>query len=220
MQTGLLFFVTGFWGSFPLFQAIFKFPQERLMLMKERRSGMYRLSSYFMARIIVDLPMELILPTVSTAIVYWMCGLKPMPTNFFIYLSVVFLCALVTQGVGFAIGAAVMDFKVATMLASVIMLTFLLAGGFFVQHVPIFIAWIKYISYIYYTFKLLLGSQYKEYDTYECGNKMMSCRVDEIPIIKVVGLDHQGLALGVMLFMFMFYRLIAYVALMRVAVAE
>ncbi|XP_039113797.1 ABC transporter G family member 9-like [Dioscorea cayenensis subsp. rotundata] len=219
-QTGLLFFVTGFWGSFPLFQAIFKFPQERLMLMKERRSGMYRLSSYFMARIIVDLPMELILPTVSTAIVYWMCGLKPMPTNFFIYLSVVFLCALVTQGVGFAIGAAVMDFKVATMLASVIMLTFLLAGGFFVQHVPIFIAWIKYISYIYYTFKLLLGSQYKEYDTYECGNKMMSCRVDEIPIIKVVGLDHQGLALGVMLFMFMFYRLIAYVALMRVAVAE
>ncbi|KAM0951087.1 putative ABC transporter, AAA+ ATPase domain, ABC-2 type transporter [Dioscorea sansibarensis] len=219
-QTGLLFCMTGFWGSFPLFQAIFKFPQERLMLMKERSSGMYRLSSYFMARMVVDLPMELILPTVSTAIVYWMGGLKPMPANFFIYLSIIFLSVLVTEGVGFAIGAAVMDFKVATMLASVIMLTFLLVGGFFVQHVPKFIAWIKYISYIYYTFKLLLGSQYKENDTYECGNNMMSCRVDELPIVKVAGLDHQALALGVMLFMFMFYRLIAYVALMRVAVAK
>ncbi|KAJ0976192.1 hypothetical protein J5N97_018157 [Dioscorea zingiberensis] len=70
-QIGLLFFMTGFWGAFPLFKAMFTFPMERMMLSKERSSGMYRLSSYFMARIVVDLPMELIPPCVSLVIVYF-----------------------------------------------------------------------------------------------------------------------------------------------------
>lgn len=64
MQIGLLFFVSGFWGFFPLFQAIFTFPQELLMLEKERSSGMYRLSSYFMSRVVADLQMELSLPSI------------------------------------------------------------------------------------------------------------------------------------------------------------
>ncbi|KAK8648462.1 hypothetical protein V6N13_129214 [Hibiscus sabdariffa] len=81
-QIGFLFFISGFWGLFPLYQAIFTFPQERLMLEKERSSGMYRLSSYFMSSIASDLPMELILPTVFITISYWMAGLKPTAGNF------------------------------------------------------------------------------------------------------------------------------------------
>jgi len=64
---------------------------------------------------------------------------------------------MVSQGLGLALGAMVMDLKSATTLGSVIMLTFLL-GGYFVQNVPAFIAWIKYISVGHYTYKLLLGS--------------------------------------------------------------
>ncbi|XP_058077270.1 ABC transporter G family member 9-like [Magnolia sinica] len=56
-QIGLLFFISGFWGTFPVFQAIFTFPQERAMLTKERSSGMYRLSSYLMWRMVSDMPM-------------------------------------------------------------------------------------------------------------------------------------------------------------------
>ncbi|CAA2969008.1 ABC transporter G family member 9 [Olea europaea subsp. europaea] len=64
-MVGFFFFYFGFWGFYPLFQAIFTSPQEHMMLQKERSSGMYRLSSYFMAPTSGDLPMELILPTVS-----------------------------------------------------------------------------------------------------------------------------------------------------------
>ncbi|GJY65307.1 ABC transporter G family member 9-like protein [Tanacetum coccineum] len=53
-QSGLLFFYIDFSGFFPLFQAIFTFPQEQEMLAKERSSGMYKLSSYFMSRTIRD----------------------------------------------------------------------------------------------------------------------------------------------------------------------
>jgi hypothetical protein len=37
------------------------------------------------------------------------------------------------QGLGFLLGAAMMDVKKASTLASIIMLTFMLTGGFFVQ---------------------------------------------------------------------------------------
>ncbi|KAJ0976184.1 hypothetical protein J5N97_018149 [Dioscorea zingiberensis] len=218
-QIGLLFFMTGFWGAFPLFKAMFTFPMERMMLSKERSSGMYRLSSYFMARIVVDLPMELILPCVSTVIVYWMGGLKPVAANFFMNLGFILVSVLVTQGLGLALGAVIMDIQKASALASVIMLAFMLAGGFYVQHVPSFIAWFKYLSSVFYTFKLLLASQYKEDDVYECGPKR-TCRVADFPVVKLAGLDHQGLALGVMFLMFIFYRLVAYIALMRVGVGK
>ncbi|KAL1540431.1 ABC transporter G member 9 [Salvia divinorum] len=220
-QVGLLFFITNFWGFFPLFQAIFTFPKERKMLTKERTSGMYRLSSYFMALTVGDLPMELVLPTIFFAISYWMTGLKPTAGAFFSGWFVILYNVLAAQGLGLAIGAVVMDQKTATTFGSVIMLAFSLAGGFYVQNVPVFIAWIKYFSINQYTLKLLLASQYTNNQTYNCGTNQ-TCLVRDFPAIKAVGLDKTGtiLAAVLMAVMLMLYRLIAYLALMRVGVTK
>ncbi|XP_074311063.1 ABC transporter G family member 9-like [Silene latifolia] len=218
-QIGLLYFTSGFWGFFPLFEAIFTFPPERMILSKERSSGMYRLSSYFMARMASDLPMELVLPTIFVFITYWMAGLEPTVTSFLHYLFTLLLTILVAQGLGLALGALVMDLKSATTLGSVIMLTFLLAGGFYVQHIPKFISWIKYVSTSNYNYKLLLGSQYQIGETYPCGNGK-ECLVADFPSIKNVGLDGQVNSVIALVVMFVAYRLIAYVALMRIGVTK
>lgn len=91
LQAGLLFFVPVFWGFFPVFTAIFTFPQERAMLNKERAVDMYKLSAYFMARTTSDLPLDLILPILFMLIVYFMAGLKLSPGPFFLSLVIVFL---------------------------------------------------------------------------------------------------------------------------------
>ncbi|KAG6637368.1 ABC transporter G family member 9 isoform X1 [Carya illinoinensis] len=217
---GLLFFQSGFWGFFSLFQAIFTFPQERLMLEKERSSGMYRLSSFFMAMTVADLPMELVLPTIFVTITYWMAGLKPSAGHFLLTLFVQLYSVLVSQGLGLALGASLMDQKSAATLGSVVMLSFMLAGGFYVQHVPPFIAWIKYLSISYYTYKLLLGCQYSLSDTYPCDAAAGYCLVGEYPPIKQVGLNKQALAFVALTIMLVVYRLIAYVALMRIGVTK
>ncbi|KAK1405192.1 ABC transporter domain-containing protein [Heracleum sosnowskyi] len=214
-ETGLLFFYAGFWGFYPLFQAIFTFPQERMMLEKERASGMYRLSSYFMSRVVGDLPMELVLPTVFVIITYWMAGLKRTSKNFFLTLFSLLYNVLVSQGLGLAIGALVMDQKSATILGSVIMLSFLLAGGYYVQHVPAFISWIKYISTSNYAYKLLLISQYDSKDTYPCGENK-TCFVRDFPNVKTIGLNGKAVAVIALGIMLIGYRLIAYLALMRI----
>ncbi|OAY68104.1 ABC transporter G family member 14, partial [Ananas comosus] len=216
-QIVLLFFITVFWNFFPIYQAIFTFPQERMMLTKERLSRMYRLSSYFMARSVGDLPMELILPTISITIMYWMGGLKPTAASYFMLLSVTLLSVLVSQGLGLALGALVMELKAASTLASVLMLCFMLAGGYYVQKVPPFIASIKYVSVSFYTFKLQIMSQYSLADSYECAPNL-TCSIADFPAVKAVGLDHEVLALLSLFVMLALYRLVAYVGLTRVGI--
>ncbi|KAG2543366.1 hypothetical protein PVAP13_9NG742000 [Panicum virgatum] len=96
-QAGLLFFIAVFWGFFPVFTAIFTFPQERAMLNKERAVDMYKLSAYFLARMTSDLPLDLFLPVVFMVIVYFMAGLKATATHFFLSILTVFLSIIAAQ---------------------------------------------------------------------------------------------------------------------------
>nr|VDD54881.1 unnamed protein product [Brassica oleracea] len=138
-RTALLFFFSVFWGLYPLYNAVFTFPQEKRMQIKERSSRMYRLSSYFMARNVGDLPLQLLfkayphelsLPIAFVFIIYWLGGLKPNHTTFILSLLVVLYSVLVAQGLGLAFGALLMNIKQATMLASITTLVFLIAGGY------------------------------------------------------------------------------------------
>ncbi|XP_009622617.1 ABC transporter G family member 22-like [Nicotiana tomentosiformis] len=198
-QSGLLFFIAVFWGFFPVFTAIFTFPQERAMLNKERSADMYRLSAYFLARTTSDIPLDLILPVLFLLVVYFMAGLKHDADAFFLTVLTTFLCIVAAQGLGLAIGATLMDLKKATTLASVTVMTFMLAGGYFVKKVPVFISWLRYLSYNYQTYKLLLKVQYKEKNDWVDGIKVGS-GVKEVCIL---------------LAMVFGYRLLAYISLRR-----
>ncbi|XP_045808052.1 ABC transporter G family member 22-like isoform X3 [Trifolium pratense] len=198
-QAGLLFFIAVFWGFFPVFTAIFTFPQERAMLNKERAADMYRLSAYFLARTTSDLPLDLILPVLFLLVVYFMAGLRLSTAPFFLTILTVFLCIIAAQGLGLAIGATLMDLKRATTLASVTVMTFMLAGGFFVQKVPIFISWIRYMSFNYHTYKLLLKVQYEHLT----------------PVINGVKIDSGLTEVAALIAMVFGYRFLAYLSLRR-----
>ncbi|CAL9096005.1 unnamed protein product [Musa acuminata var. zebrina] len=198
-QAGLLFFISVFWGFFPVFTAIFTFPQERAMLTKERAVDMYKLSAYFMARTTSDLPLDLILPMIFLLIVYFMAGLRRSIEHFFLTMLVVFLSIIAAQGLGLVIGASLMDIKKATTLGSVTVMTFMLAGGFFVRRVPVFISWLRYVSFNYHTYRLLLKVQY-----------------DHVPSsLNVTHLDNGVKEITALTVMVLAYRIMAYIFLRR-----
>ncbi|CAI0476568.1 unnamed protein product [Linum tenue] len=214
-QVGFLFFFSAFWIAYPLSDAIFTCPQERRMLMKERSCGMYKLSSYFMARMVGDLAMTLVLPMAFVIITYWMVGLKHTPGRFFHTLAVLLYSVLAASGMGLAIGALVKDTKNAVLLGSVIAIASQLASGFYVQQLPPFIGWTKYITIGQHSFKLLLASQFTDHDMYPCGNGN-TCRVGDYPAISSVGLDGQPLSMVALFIMIVGYRVIAYLSIMKI----
>ncbi|KAJ6693625.1 hypothetical protein OIU85_004406 [Salix viminalis] len=220
-RLGLLFFMSIFWGVFPSSNSVFVFPQERAIFLKERASGMYSLSSYFTSRIVGDLPMELILPTIFLSVTYWMAGLKPEPGAFLSSLLVLLGYVLVSQGLGLALGAAMMDAKKASTIVTITMLAFVLTGGFYVHKLPPCIAWIKYISTTFYSYRLLINVQYGEGEKLSSllgcslphGSDSASCKFVEQD---VAGQISPAISVSVLIFMFVGYRLLAYLALRRI----
>jgi ABC-type multidrug transport system permease subunit len=117
-------------------QSLFTFPEDRAMIIKERSSCMYRLSSYFIASNVIDLPVQLFMPTIFITITYWMGGLKANASNFFQTLSVSLLYALVSQSIGQAISAVlVKNPRLVVTVGSVVMTLLVLTNGYFGQNV-------------------------------------------------------------------------------------
>lgn len=157
---GLLFFFVTYWGFNPLFSALFAFPSERVIVNKERASGSYRLSSYFAAKMLSELPLNVFSPTLYLLIVYWASGLNPTPGAFFGTWFFMILNALTTQSVGLWIGTLVPEQGQAIVLASVYMLSTMLLGGFYAKTLPFWLKWAQYLSLIHYSYDALLEFQF------------------------------------------------------------
>jgi len=86
------------------------------------------------------------MPFVFLVISYWMV----VPTLGFVTFICILLIALLSvitgQGIGQLIGAAFDDVKVGQAFATVVILFLMLLGGFFAQNLPVWLAWVKYIS--------------------------------------------------------------------------
>jgi len=167
---GLLFFELLFLGFRALFVALFTFPGERKMLLKERASGMYRLSAFYFARLASDLPLDTAIPTLFVILIYFIGGLRVTGAGyFFANWTAIILVMFVCQSFGLLLGTIVMVPKTAQTIASVVMLTFVLTGGYFVTSIPVCIGWLKYLSFIFYGFGLLLHIEYSGREIYSCS---------------------------------------------------
>ncbi|XP_015081871.1 ABC transporter G family member 26 [Solanum pennellii] len=214
-QIGLMFYICIFWTSSSIFGAVYVFPFEKMYLVKERKADMYRLSVYYVCSTLCDMVAHILYPTFFMCIVYFMAGFKRTVQCFFLTLAATLLIAITSQGAGELFGAAVMSIRRAGMVASLILMLFLLTGGYYVQHIPKFMRWLKYLSFMYYGFRLLLKVQYSGDDLYNCESKEGCRTLQSSPSFDTVGLDGGLKEVWVLLAMAIVYRFLAYICLSR-----
>jgi hypothetical protein len=63
-----------------------------------------------------------------------------------------------------------MNPKTSQTVAAIIMLSFMLVGGYYVRGIPVWIAWVKYLSFIYWGFNLLIKVEFAGLTYYACGD--------------------------------------------------
>lgn len=56
---------------------------------------------------------------------------------------------------------AVVVFTALQTVTTVVILTFLLVGGYYVRNIPVWISWIRYLSFLYWGYNLLIKAQFK-----------------------------------------------------------
>ncbi|KAL5548662.1 hypothetical protein UlMin_003893 [Ulmus minor] len=214
-QVGLMFYTCIFWTSSSIFGAVYVFPFEKIYLVKERKADMYRLSVYYVCSTLCDMVAHVLYPTFFMIILYFMAGFKRTIPCFFLTLFAILLIAITSQGAGELFGAAVLSIKRAGMIASLVLMLFLLTGGYYVQHIPKFMQWLKYLSFMYYGFRLLLKVQYEGDDLYECESKEGCRPLQSSPSFDTVNLNGGLEEVWVLLAMALGYRLCAYFCLRR-----
>lgn len=132
--------------------------------MREHLNHWYSLKAYYLAKLLVDIPFQIIFPAVFLVIVYLMTG-QPMSMARFSMLLLTTICmSLVGQGIGLVFGAA-FDIQTAVFLAPVCSIPLLLFAGFFINFnaIPSFLRWISYVSFFRHGFEGAMLSLY-DYD--------------------------------------------------------
>ncbi|KAK1404946.1 ABC transporter domain-containing protein [Heracleum sosnowskyi] len=214
-QIGLMFYICIFWTSSSLFGAVYVFPFEKLYLVKERKADMYRISVYYVCSTLCDMIAHVLYPTIFMTILYFMVGLRRTVECYFMTLAAILLVAITSQGAGELFGAIVMSIRRAGMIASLILMLFLLTGGYYVQHIPKFMRWLKYVSFMYHGFRLLLKVQYSGDELYECDS-IGGCRtLQTSPSFDTVNLKGGLQEVWILLAMSFAYRFCAYLCLRR-----
>jgi ATP-binding cassette subfamily G (WHITE) protein 1 len=141
---------------------ILKVPLERKVLFREHLNHWYSLKAYYLAKLLADIPFQIIFPTVYFVIVYFMTG-QPLSLQRFSMLLCVTICtSLVGQGVGLFFGTA-LSIQSAVFLGPTCAIPLFLFAGYFINlnSVPSYLSWISYISFFRYGFE---GSMIAIYD--------------------------------------------------------
>lgn len=222
-RSSFMFFLMTFWPLQTMMHSILSFPFERAIIEKERASGSYRLSSYYIAKSLAEAPLKLVLPTLFLIISYWMANLN---NNFGIFLAVLafqLMSILVAESLGLLLGAALKNLQHAITAATVLLISLMLLGGFFVRNLPHWLGvWGKWLSFFKYAYDGCLQLQFKGGQIYQCvdGSIISSCRnnpngtflSNEVVNYFDVGIDI-GLNFLVLFGMFLAFRILAYLAL-------
>ncbi|KAM7499024.1 hypothetical protein LguiA_023438 [Lonicera macranthoides] len=108
-----------------------------------------------------------------------------------------------------------MSIRRAGMMASLVLMLFLLTGGYYVQHIPKFMQWLKYVSFMYYGFRLLLKVQYTGDELYECESRGGCRTLQTSPSFDTVNLKGGLKEVWVLMAMAVAYRICAYICLRR-----
>merc|ERR1712157_33470 len=156
------FFIMLHWIIDGTFGALFSFPQDRVVVLKERATASYRLSAYYCAMTTADLPVFLFMPTVFLVISYWMAVPTLGFSTFFSVLLISLLSVVTGQGLGQLVGAAFDDIKIGQAVTTVVILLLMLMGGFFAQNLPLWLTWVRYISPFAYASNAALGVIFRQ----------------------------------------------------------
>eukprot|EP01102_Stenamoeba_stenopodia_P013098 TRINITY_DN41_c0_g1_i1.p1 TRINITY_DN41_c0_g1~~TRINITY_DN41_c0_g1_i1.p1 ORF type:complete len:626 (-),score=152.04 TRINITY_DN41_c0_g1_i1:84-1961(-) len=214
-RNGFLFFSVLFVSFSEMNAAIATFPEERAIFTHEQSAGVYMVSSYYISKVVADTPLRLLAPLVYAVISYWMVGLKADAGDFFIFLSALWMLSMTLSSFGLAISSLAKTAQIAVAISTVLMIFFMVFGGFFIaaDNIPDYYIWIHYISPVTYGFSILLLSQVSSDEVYTCKEVFCQYKTGQ-DIIDGLSIDvtiYQSFL--VLIGLCLIYNLIAYLAL-------
>lgn len=146
------------------------FAREFPVFMKEHKDTQYRVSAYYLGKILIDLPVILVGASLYTTISYWMIGLYPDVECFFTALAALVLISLTSVASGHLASALFPNPQLAlTFLPFTLGIT-LLFSGFLIKDSSVMSVFkpIEVLSSFRYCYEILLVNQWRKVTSLDC----------------------------------------------------
>lgn len=216
-RLGLLFVLQMQFSFMTAQSAVLLFPLERPVFLREQAKNLYHTFWYFLAKNVVEAPLNIIGTVLSVTIAYFIGGLRSGAEHFFQAVLIYILVGFMGQGIGFLVGAGISDVGKGMEVAPSLIIPQMLVGGLFLNlnDIPDFLIWLEKISFIRWSFEALVWNEFEGasltpslYAPTGSGDEVMS----------FLGFTWSYWAsLGMLVLITIVYRIIAYLLLRQAA---
>ncbi|PIA17661.1 P-loop containing nucleoside triphosphate hydrolase protein [Coemansia reversa NRRL 1564] len=162
----------------------------RSVLLRERSSGTYRMTTYFFARILSLAPVVFVPYTIMYTGIYFISHLQYHAGKYFINIAVNFAMLFCCIGYAFMMAMLVSRVDIATTIAPVSLACFMLFSGNLANADAItpVLRWIKYVCIIFYAYSGLMQNEFNGLE-FTCNSDNASCYKTGADVIESYGLD-------------------------------
>lgn len=145
----------------PIFNS---FPEEKRVIVRERRSGMYNGFNAYLSKYISEIPFNLLYEMIYFVCLYWIIGLNPSAGRFFICFIIVFSIVLFALAFGLTVSTMSPAQNIAQIIGSTVILLFTVYSGAFgsTAIIPSWLRWLIYVSPAYYGYTAILQNQFRD----------------------------------------------------------
>lgn len=128
-RMGLLFMVIINMCFSAVMGMVNNFPPQKAVFIRDQQSGAYSPFLYFLSISLAELPVQLVTVFLQAVIVYWVAYLHPAASNFFLFYAIIVAVQQVGVSFGLAISTAIDSYVVASGVAPMIVIPFMLCAG-------------------------------------------------------------------------------------------
>ncbi|KAJ3313222.1 ATP-binding cassette sub- G member 1 [Blyttiomyces sp. JEL0837] len=223
-RDGLLFFATVNNVMSSTISVLSIFGEEKNVFAREFGAGYYGLPPYFISKVMVEFPFNIVFPYIFATIVYWMVGLQARPEKYFLFCVFCILSSCSGFSLGIAIACVFEDLETALSSAPLILMPLMLFSGLFVNNgaIPVYFDWIKYISPMHYAYEGLVKNEYTGLSI-TCAASFPEVETDGSVCISLNGMDDQftiGLCVLLLAVMMISLIIVAYLSLLRIVLTK
>ncbi|CAD8168491.1 unnamed protein product [Paramecium octaurelia] len=124
------------------------FPIERNIFLKEENSKMYRVSSYFLSKVLLEVPMNVFIQILFSIALYAAFGFIWELENLILFTVISVSVSLSGNGLGIFTGCLFKDAKQSASLGPILLIPLQVFSGQYANlaSIPKFISWVQYIS--------------------------------------------------------------------------
>nr|QUF59472.1 ATP-binding cassette transporter Abcg-like8 [Brachionus angularis] len=156
---------------FSMLAAVLVFPFEIPIYLREHSASVYRSDTYYLSKMLLELPLYLVFPAIHATIIYYMIGFGCDGRNFAVFLFGEILVSNAAYGLGHILSIVSSDPNMAVSLTAPAIAIQMLFSGFFLKKTvstPNFLTYFKYTSIFNYGYDLLMINQWENVAELKC----------------------------------------------------